>query len=461
MRGVLAFAVPAAVALAWLAPFEAAAGQGGVVHVALQQASAGATTWPPFAPAAWRAAAVAVLLIGSLLMLWRLLAQRALARNAPRVVSSEVDTEWLQRQLFAHTPELVGALYDGRIGGREVTAVLARMSAELKLASRVATGARGWNNLEMWLLVEREELAGYERELVERWFADRKATSGDAIRAAYEAAGFEPAEILRRQLAAERDALLGTRATFSGPLRLGLAASAVGLLSTLRLGVWGVLPVVLAALLGALGPLLAARRTAAALRRGGAAAAPSAWPVLVPAGVGVVAIGLLIAVWPSLPAFGAVSFALWGLVSTALVARALAPRESPSGLALRANLRAARQFFAAELEQPQPRILDEWLPYLIALELTKEVDHWYLAFGRLDTAARRAQLARLSALAPAAGSPLVGGWTGGAGAFGGVGASGAWIAATASLTVPPPPRRSTSRGQVVEPAAPAEALAAE
>jgi hypothetical protein len=401
----------------------------------------GVLAFVPSATPILREAGLAVLLAGSLLILWRLLRQRAaLGRGASPLASSEVDREWLGRHVFSHAPELVGALYDGQIAGPEVAAVLARMSVESKLASRVATGARGWNNLELWLLVEREELAGYERELVDALFSDRKATSGDAIRAAYESVGFEPAEVLRRHLTAERDALLGVRPTFSWTLRLGLAASALALLSTLSLGVWGVLPVVLAAAAGALGPFLASKLDAATSRRP-RQAAPQPWLVVAPAAVSIVAIGLLIAAWPSLPALAAFSFALWGLVSAALVARSMAPKESPSGFALRQNLVAARQFFATELEQPRPRIEDEWLPYLIALDLTKKVEHWYLAFGRLDTAARRERLALLLASAPS-GGPSTAEWTGGAGAFGGVGASGAWIAATSGLTVPAP----TSQG---------------
>jgi hypothetical protein len=240
----------------------------------------------------------------------------------------DIDSDWLEQHVFSLPPELAGAAYDRRITHSEVAAVLSRLCGECKLASRVAPGARGWNNLELWLLVEREELSPLERELVDSLFLQGKSTSADAIQHAYRTRGFEPAAILRRHLQAPSDAALGIRP---------------------------------------------------ALR--------------------------------------------W--------ARGLA-RESARGLALRQNLATARAFFAAELERPEPRLRDEWLPYLIALELAVEVDRWHQAFGRIETAARKQRAAH-----PAAADerPSEVAWTGGAGALAGRGASGPWIAATAGLSV--------------------------
>lgn len=383
-----------------------------------------------------RVAGVAGLLAGALLIFWWLRQSRArLERSAPPV-PGQIDAEWLERHLFSLTPELVGALYDRRIAWPEVAALVARMSAESKLASRVATGAQGWSNLELWLLVDRQELTGYERELVEGLFFAHRTTSGDAVQDRYRSVGFDPAGILRRHLKESCDALLGTRPVLTWPLGLGLALSAVGLLVSLG---WGasILVVAIAVLLGALGPLsfsrLAARRRRDPLRSG-----PETWPVVASAAVNVVSLALLIAAWPSLAALDVVVFAGWGLMGVALAARIVASRESASGLALRRNLLAARQFFAAELERPEPRLQDEWLAYLIALDLKGAVDHWYLAHGRLETAARRERLAKAHA---GDAEPIASAWTGGAGAFGGVGPSGAWIAATSGLTVTVPGRR--------------------
>jgi hypothetical protein len=286
--------------------------------------------------------------LGALLVVWRWLRrQSALRRATPSTAAADIDAAWLERHVFSWSPELVGAAYDGRIGGAEVAAVLARMCGEAKLASRVASGARGWNNLELWLLVEREELTGYERELVDRLFITGKTTSADLIQREYGPRGFEPAAILRRHLSRECDAALGLRPTFRWMRWL-------------------------------------------------------AW-------------------------------------------------ESAKGLALRHDLRAARRFFAAELERPEPRLRDEWLPYLVSLELTVEVDRWHQAFGRIDTAARKQRPTAATERAPgdgAATSAVPSAWTGGGGALGGRGACGPWIAATAGLTVPAPSQRRRSDRQL-------------
>jgi hypothetical protein len=314
------------------------------------------------------------------------------------------------------------------------------MSGESKLASRVAGGAQGWGNLELWLLVDRQELSGYERELVESLFFAERTTSGDAVQEAYRSVGFDPAAILRRHLKASCDDLLGTRPVFTWPLRFALGASALGLVAALALGASGAAPVCVAAVLAALGPL-SASRLAARFRRDPNRDDTESVPFAVSAGASALALGVLIALWPALGLLEVVIFAGWSLVGSALAARVVATREDARGLALRRSLLAARQFFANELTQPEPRIQDDWLPYLIALDLKGAVDHWYLAFGRLETTARRERLDEQRASREETAAAPDHGWTGGAGGYGGVGAAGAWIAATLGLTVAAPGRR--------------------
>lgn len=283
--------------------------------------------------------------LAGLSIVWRRLRRKgALGQATPSAPELDVDADWLERHVFSLSPELVGAVYDRRVAGGEVAAVLARLCGECKLASRVAPGAGGWNNLELWLLVERDELRGYERELVDSLFIAGKTTSADAIQHAYRARGFEPAAILRRHLRAACDAALGIRPALRWPLGLG--------------------------------------------------------------------------------------------------------RESVDGVTLRQNLDVARRFFARELERREPRLRDEWLPYLIALELTGAVARWHQAFGRIETAAHKQRLPQ-----PAESGDPAAEWTGGAGALGGRGASAAWIAATARLTVLPSRERralGVPRGQRLE-----------
>jgi hypothetical protein len=425
MRGVRRWVVVSSTLLAVLSPFAAVAQEGvlGAPVAAL-----------PVASFAQRAFGVAVLLVGTFLVFWRVLRREAaLRRGAPLTSEGEIDAEWLERHVLSLPPELVGAAFDRHVAEPEVAALLARMNGESKLASRVASGARGWNNLELWLLVEREELTGYERELVDGLFFGGRTTSGDRLQQEYREPGFEPAAILRRHLNTSCDTLLGIRAARRWPLGVALAASAVGLLLSMLGTASSIIPVGLAVVLGALGPLWGAFVFAPRWSRDPERPSSKLLPCIESAGASALALALLIVGWPSLPPLGPLGIVAWGLMGAVTVARAAASRESPEGFALRRRLVAARRFFAAELERPEPRLRDEWLPYLVALELTAEVAYWYLAFGRLETAARRDRLARAAdAPDPAANASA---WTGGAGALGGVGESAAWIAATTGLRV--------------------------
>jgi hypothetical protein len=398
-----------------------------------------------FASPILRLAAVAVLVVAALLIFaWLRRGRDAMLAESRRESAppspEQIDQEWLERHVFSLTPELVGALYDRRVAWPEVAALVARMSGESKLASRVATGAQGWSNLELWLLVDRQELLGYERELVESLFFAERTTSGAAVQEAYRSVGFDPAAILRRHLKAACDDLLGARPVFTWPLRLALAASALAFGAAIVLGASGAPSVCVAAVLAALGPLTASR-LAARRRRDPRREGAETGAFAVCAGASAVALGALIAAWPSLGTLEVIGFAGFGLVGSALTARIVGSRESARGLALRRNLLTARQYFATELARSEPRIQDEWLPYLIALDLKGAVDHWYLAFGRVETAARQERLAEQRASREAAGAASDPAWTGGAGAYGGVGAAGAWIAATSSLMVAAPGRR--------------------
>lgn len=424
MSGVRRLAVVSGMALAGLSPLEALARD--IVSEGMVQA--------PVASGALRGIAAGLLLAGSVFSFWRTFRREAACgRGKPLPPTSEIDAAWLERHVFSVAPELVGAAYDRHIAGPEVAALLARMHGESKLASRVASGARGWNNLELWLLVEREELSGHERELVDLLFFEGRTTSSDRLQQHYGAAGFEPGELLQRHLNAASDALLGLRPRLRWPARAAVAVACLVLPLTLFTPASGIVPVILAVVLGGLGPLWGASVFAPRWSRDPERSASSAWPCLLSTAASLLAILLLILAWPSLPPLGALGVSAWGLAGAALVARALARRESPEGFGLRRNLLAARRFFAQELERPEPRLRDEWLPYLIALELNREVSHWYLAYGRLETSARLQRLAEKAGQQDAEANPAA--WTGGAGALGGVGESGAWIAAASSLRV--------------------------
>jgi hypothetical protein len=420
-----------------------APGRGVVVQSSLRYLGAGPLAGVrQSASVALRLPWVAVLLLGSVLAFWLLFRREAtLGRFTPSGAEDEIDARWLEQNVFCLSPELVGALHDRVIAWPEVAAVIARMTLESKLATRLGPGVRGpAHNLELWLLVEREQLGGYERELVDSLFFSKNTTSTDTIRESYKTVGFNPAAILRGPLGEQSDAMLGLRPVFGWPMWLALAVSVLGLSVSLQSDVAGLVPVVLAVFLGSLGPLWGSVLFAAPWSRDIRQPMSLAWPFLAITGLGVASLGGLLAVWGSLTSIGLASFVCWGITGAALVARVAGSREGLDGFRLRRNLLAARRYFARQLASPEPRIEDAWLPYLIAFELTSEMDHWYHAFGPASARARPHFTPNRTDWNDMSGSssPPSSGWTGGGGSFGGAGASGSWAAAAAGLTVASP-----------------------
>ena len=105
-------------------------------------------------------------------------------------------------------------------------------------------------------------------------------------------------------------------------------------------------------------------------------------------------------------------------------------RERPAGLARRQRLAGARQLFSRQLKYQQPRLMDVWMPYLLALGLGPGVDRWWRRFGGATEAGTMAASRRFDAgTSGGGGSP----WTGGGGAFGGGGATASWAAVAGSV----------------------------
>ena len=92
-------------------------------------------------------------------------ASSALGRFAPLTPPDAIDSAWLSKNLFALSPEEAGALWDEKIGPPEVSAVIARLVSEKKLATE-ADGKK----MTMRLLVPLERLSGYEHDLVKALF---------------------------------------------------------------------------------------------------------------------------------------------------------------------------------------------------------------------------------------------------------------------------------------------------
>ena len=112
---------------------------------------------------------------------------------------------WLAKHVFSRPPEEVGALWDRGVGSPEVTAVLARLVEEGKLASRMeapdgdladSPGATPVLHLE--LLVPPAGLAAMERDLLQGLLLHQQGdtTSTTAVKKHYEKRGFRPASLI-------------------------------------------------------------------------------------------------------------------------------------------------------------------------------------------------------------------------------------------------------------------------
>ncbi|MFY9822974.1 MAG: hypothetical protein WAM82_16450, partial [Thermoanaerobaculia bacterium] len=115
--------------------------------------------------------------------------------------------------------------------------------------------------------------------------------------------------------------------------------------------------------------------------------------------------------------FGDLALALLPVAAWSSLLNNARSRETAPALHRRQILAAARRMFQRELKQRQPRLHDEWLPYLLAFGLFHEVDRWFHAFGAAGAGAVSA--ATSSSFSGSGG----GGWTGGGGSFGGAGSS--------------------------------------
>lgn len=360
--------------------------------------------------------------------------ETALGRFAPLTPPEAVDAAWLEKNLLSLAPEEAGALWDESIGAPEVAAVLARLSAEKKIATE-ASGKK----LSMRLLVPVSELSGYDRDLVQAlFFSGRQQTDTDVIKAHYKASGFDPSSKIKPGL----EAKLKTHSDFQDK------AAANGGRLTVLLFLAGFAAHGYAVFTGAeeLGSAIAAAITYLVVYGIGALCAWAfqkrvdridAWSPLI---LWVPALLLWLA-WLGVregarnPAIVVVGSMLLRLAVVAGIFFIAKTRSGPRRIARRKSLASARRYFAAELDRPAPRLQDEWFPYVVAFGLTSEADQWFKAHGAA-AAATGASTWRGSSSGPSSSSSSSssgGGWTGGGGAFGGAGASGTWAVAAGAL----------------------------
>jgi uncharacterized membrane protein YgcG len=398
-------------------------------------------------PILWRRAAFAAALL-AMLALYVLFRQEEARRGRfePLPGPREWDEGWLRENVLDSLPEEVGALWDQTIGPPEVAAVLARMVAEGKLESWVTPGftlfgiAFSSGVLHLRLKVERHELAGYERKLVDKLFLQADETDTGRIRKHYRSTGFDPSKVIAEDLEAKLGQRLGAVPAPSRR-RTQVLLLAVGALIVLDAFFHPLLTVVLFAIVafGLIWLWIPAGVASVAWRKRTERLDLGSLWFLVP--------GLLICLWcaffvfnrewlgwnnTTIPAFpGVLALALIPVAIWSSLLNNARSRESDDTIRKRRLLGTGRRLLRRELKSANPRLHDDWLPYLLAFGLGGEVDRWFRAFGSASRGV--GSIASASSSGGSFGSGGSSGWSGGGGQFGGAGAMASWSVAAAGL----------------------------
>jgi hypothetical protein len=386
--------------------------------------------------------------------------ERSSGRFAPLLPANAIDEAWLTTHVFPLMPEEVGAAWDDTTGAPEVTAVLARMVAEKKLASRVETKKVLFlerNVLYLSLLVPRSDLSGYEHTLVDALFSPGSTeTDTDQVKARYSRTGFDPASMIRKPIEDRLKALAGRSSSVGKPSRLPTLVLFVAAIALMVLA--GRATAVDALWAGLAGAGLMAVYLFSVIQSALWRNRVRSWTghslrFVLPMAAAMVGVLVLIISGryrvgvSALAALVVLCVALWNSVLN--VART---RQSPELIALRKRLASARAYFQRELRQARPALRDDWFPYLMAFGLGPHMDKWFRAFSGTSTSVAHSSIARSSS-GISSGGMLSGrseSWTGwgGGGGFAGGGSSGAWAAAAGTMAagVSKPSSGSSSGG---------------
>lgn len=412
-------------------------GESFVVPATLAYSGSGSPrTWRTVAPRGLRlslaAALLATFLIGSV-VLWR--RERRLGRFEPLLPATAINQEWLAEEVLCHRPEVVGAAWDNSTGAVEVAALVARLVQEGKLASRVERRGRGWfasDVLHLELLVDRNLLEDYERKLIDGLFFAGDTTDTASIREHYSGKGFDPAGRIKGGLDRRVKALAADPRTLKQPvlktvvvlvLVVGVALLVAAVFRSgadAPLAIGGLIACVV--LSAPAGGFATASRSSVVHPK--SSAIPFHVPLLMILG-GV--LWLLLLAPQFVGALGLAGLTCVAAAFTVMILHTARSTETAERVALRKRLAAARRWLREELRRPQPRLRDEWFPYLLAFGLGRHVDWWFRAFGS-------ASESRAGSFT-GGGATGVGGssWTGGGGAFGGGGATAVWASAAGAM----------------------------
>ncbi len=352
---------------------------------------------------------------------------------------AELDRGWLEERVFSLRPEVVGALWDGIVSRPEVSALIARWVVEGKVGSSVRERERFWSRsvLELKLRARRNEFSGYQRRLLDKLFFSGDQTDTEAVRKHYRGKGFSPSATIAAGIERRIRALPGMGRKIAGPDKTPGCLLMMILLALMVLAFWrngdAALILGLALVVGGILPMLMASSLAFRYRRRPAVRPISTIWFLAPVallGAWLVAVVLAPGRFDLLAGlrlgwFGHLAAALLFFLVARSTLNWARTRDSRARVIRRKELDFARRLFARELDRPDPRLEDDWLPYLLAFGLGGEVDQWSRSYGP--------ETSRSSWTGTSGSGSSGRGWTGGGGAFGGAGATAAWTAAAAGM----------------------------
>ena len=379
-----------------------------------------------------------MVIVGILLFAFFLWREIRLGRFRILVPLREINHAWIVQHVLVYPPEVVGALWDGSLGSAEVAAVLARMTQEGKLNSRVET-SKGWlfkkYCMHLELKVPRNTLVGHERALIDALFFEGKETNTDKLREHYKRSGFNPAHFIETAVFNQVNriagpALKGTRDIqfFFLIILLAMLLMPVHFIYGTDADIFAGVIVVFASFF----LILFGFNSAGVYRNANNFPLIGLSFLILLAGLIASPVVWLLHEHPFLNSTYLLIelIVLWLLIITSILfaARTLT---SPHEQEIQRLLRSARAWFKFQLSKPKPELENVWYPYLLAFGLGRDVDRWFRGFGggpAVSSGATNLGGTNNSSFATDSHS-----WNGGGGNFGGGGASGTWASAAGEM----------------------------
>ena len=388
-----------------------------------------------------------VFVLGLLFLILRFMArERRTGRLGALAPSEPIDAQWLQKNVFTLKPEVVGAAWDGKVGGAEVAAVIATLAQEQKIRTTVEKRLLRRPKLVMQLTAKRENIAGYPGDIVNRlFFGKRDNTDTDAIQAHYKKTGLDLVGLIEGPINRQLEQIPGWKGKATPvQTRINLTILGAAFAALFVAAIFGGPNA--SSLTSSVGfdglCCLACGSLAAYLQR---RAIDHLWLRFL--GVAVCLAPLFYFTGLFMWEASAYRFEVpelivglfWAFAVVHVILELLRIDEPASRIAIRRKLLGARHFLRDQLGKRDPGLRDAWFPYILALGLGPAVDRWFRVHGVSavqSNAGDRVSSTSSSLSSQSTKSSSIqesSGWSAGGGAFGGAGASGSWVAAAAVI----------------------------